>query len=95
MTYKPEHKHYLIKLPNGRFLCYPNTRRAIIYRNTDTNTMALDIASTNGELVAMTPEQETEIYLGVKYSNEREVVSADELREELIGLSKGGSTFAD
>jgi hypothetical protein len=39
----PEHNHYLIKLPNGRYLCRENSNTACIYRPSELNEMRYDL----------------------------------------------------
>lgn len=89
----PEHKHYLIKLANGRYLCHENSNTACIYRATDLNEMRYDLNITGGELVALTSDRKIEIYLGITYDNKDEGIDSSELIEELRGLSRHTSTL--
>ena len=89
----PEHKHYLIKLSNGRYLCREKSNTACIYRPTDLNKMRYDLNITGGELVALTSDRKIEIFLGVAYDNKDEVIDASELLEELRGLSRYTNTL--
>lgn len=89
----PEHKHYLIKLSNGRYLCHENSNTACIYRPTDLNEMRYDLNITGGELVALTPERKIEIFVGVAYDNKDEGIDASELREELRYMSMHTDTL--
>jgi hypothetical protein len=89
----PEHRHYLIKLPNGRYLCRENSNTACIYHPTDLNEMRYDLNITGGELVALTSDRKLEIFVGVAYDNKGESVDASELRDELRGLSRHTDTL--
>jgi len=91
----PEHKHYLIKLSNGRYLCHENSNTACIYRPTDLNEMRYDLNITGGELVALTQERKIEIFVGVGYDNKDEGIDASELLEELRGLSRYTNTLVE
>jgi hypothetical protein len=89
----PEHNHYLIKLSNGRYLCYENSNTACIYRATDLNEMRYDLNITGGELVALTSDRKIEIFVGVGYDNKDEGIDAAELLEELRGMSRHNDTL--
>jgi hypothetical protein len=84
----PEHNHYLIKLPNGRYLCRENSNTACIYRPSELNEMRYDLNITGGELVALTSDRKIEIFVGVAYDNKHEGIDASELLEELRGMSR-------
>lgn len=90
---KPEHTHYLIKLKNGRYLCHENSKNACIYKYTETERLRYDLNMSRGELVALTPAREVEVYAGIQYDNTNRGINAMELREELIGLSNYTSTL--
>lgn len=83
-----EHRHYLIQLSNGRYLCYENSQTACIYLRTEIERMRYDLNITGGELVALTPARKIEIFVGVAYDNEDKPVDARELLEELRGMSR-------
>ena len=89
----PEHKHYLIKLANGRYLCHEKSNTACIYRATDLNEMRYDLNITGGELVALTSDRKIEIFIGVGYDNTDEGIDASELLEELRGMSRHTDTL--
>ena len=89
----PEHKHYLIKLANGRYLCHENSNTACIYRPSELNEMRYDLNITGGELVALTSDRKTEIFLGVAYDNTDKGIDASELLEELRGMSRHADTL--
>ena len=89
----PEHKHYLSKLANGRYLCHENSNTACIYRATDLNEMRYDLNITGGEPVALTSDRKHEIYLGVAYDNTDRGIDASELLEELRAMSRHADTL--
>lgn len=90
----PEHKHYLIKLSNGRYLCHEKSNTACIYRYNETERMRYDLNITGGELVALTSDRRIEIFVGVAYDNKNEGIDASELLEELRVMSRYTDTLA-
>ena len=93
MPYKPDYKYYVILLPNDDYLCYPDSRQVILYRYTDTQTMAMDLELTKGELRPLTPELSTVIFYGTKYTNNEPTITGAELRLELAEAEKRGESL--
>lgn len=89
----PEHNHYLILLPNGRYMCVENSKIACIYHYTDLNSMRYDLNMSGGELVAFTKDRKKEIFLGLNYDNEEKSIDALELLEELRGIARYTNTL--
>jgi len=84
--------HYVIRLPNERLLCYPNSKQCIIYHHErDYKQLETDMYSIKGAVLErLDRRQYVEIFVGVNHTNEDRGVTASELREELKAIGSKG-----